>query len=253
MTNRKQKRKMIPAAAVILIVLCLLMGLGALLVRKKVIMVNPLFLPADAVIGVDLSSHQGDVDMTRLKEQGIHFAYIKATEGSTFVDARFAENWENASSADLPAGAYHFFSFDSGGSTQAMNFIETVGDLDGRLLPAVDVEFYGQKHADPPSREDVVRELGIFIDAVENEYHTKVLIYSSPTTYELYIRDAFKDNPKWIRSIYYPPGIWYHDDWAIWQYMDRGRLDGYEGSETFIDLDVLNADISLEDLKNGFI
>ena len=84
--------------------------------------------------------------MNELKEQNIEFIYIKATEGSTSQDDRFAENWENAEKAGLLSGAYHFFSYDSAGKTQAENFINTVGkDIKGRMLPVVDVEYYGDK------------------------------------------------------------------------------------------------------------
>ena len=39
--------------------------------------------------GVDVSSYQGEVDWDTLSEQNISFAYIKATEGSSYKDDRF--------------------------------------------------------------------------------------------------------------------------------------------------------------------
>ena len=39
--------------------------------------------------------------MGKLKEQNIEFVYIKATEGSTIQDDKFAVNWENAEKAGL--------------------------------------------------------------------------------------------------------------------------------------------------------
>ena len=97
-------------------------------------------------IGVDVSAYQAEIDMQKLGKQNIKFIYIKATEGSKTQDEKFAQNWQNARDADLVSGAYHFFSYDSAGKTQAENFIKTVGtDMKGRLLPAVDVEYYGDK------------------------------------------------------------------------------------------------------------
>jgi|GEM_PF-5758884 len=45
------------------------------------------------VRGVDVSSYQGDIDWEILSEQNIHFAFIKATEGSSFVDEYFETNY----------------------------------------------------------------------------------------------------------------------------------------------------------------
>ena len=68
--------------------------------------------------GIDVSAYQGDIDWNILSKQGIVFAFIKATEGSSYVDERFKTNYENASKTDLKIGAYHFFSYDSNGEKQ---------------------------------------------------------------------------------------------------------------------------------------
>ena len=96
-------------------------------VKTKKLRINTWIVSDRDTIGVDLSEYQADVDMPGLKEQGIEFVYMKATEGSGHVDSRFAQNWENARECGLPAGAYHFFSFDSAGEMQAQNYINTVG------------------------------------------------------------------------------------------------------------------------------
>ena len=41
------------------------------------------------VRGVDVSRHQGAINWKVLSQQDIAFAYIKATEGSNFVDKNF--------------------------------------------------------------------------------------------------------------------------------------------------------------------
>ena len=106
------------------------------------------------VRGVDVSKYQGEIDWPVLAEQEISFAFIKATEGNSHVDARFAYNYEEARKTGLRVGAYHFFSFDSGGDTQAENFIRNVEAFEGMLPPVIDLEFYGDKAENPPGRED---------------------------------------------------------------------------------------------------
>jgi lysozyme len=53
------------------------------------------------VQGVDVSHHQGPIDWRALAGSGVRFAYIKATEGSDYVDPAFAANWTEAARAGV--------------------------------------------------------------------------------------------------------------------------------------------------------
>ena len=221
-----------------------------ILAKQKKIFINKWFVDEkNSTIGVDVSSYQANINMNKLKEQNIKFIYIKATEGSSKQDDKFAENWENAKQAELLSGAYHFFSYDSEGKTQAENFIKTVGtDIKGRLLPVVDVEYYGDKEQNPPNKEDVIRELKIFLEMLEKEYGVKPLIYTGADLYDKYLKGEFDGYKKWMSSLYTPLSWNYKDDWYIWQYLNRGELEGYTGGEKYIDLNILNKDKKIEDL-----
>ncbi|MDE7404448.1 MAG: glycosyl hydrolase family 25 [Lachnospiraceae bacterium] len=146
-------------------------------VNKK-IKINPVFAPKYEFHGVDVSHYQGRIDWSKLAQQNVDFAFIKATEGSSYLDECFFDNWEAAEETDLYIGAYHFFSFDSEGEKQAAFYIETVGNLSGKLVPAVDVEFYGDKESNPPAKEEVVAELKKMLNALEDYYQVKPVIYS---------------------------------------------------------------------------
>ena len=246
----KKTHKFLKAVLIIVLVLALVFLSVFFLAKKKIIFLNDWFVrESSGTIGVDISSYQADVDMRKLKEQQIAFVYIKASEGSTHQDNLFAVNWKNAQEAGLPAGAYHFFSYDSAGKTQAENFISVVGDdLTGRLLPVVDVEYYGDKEENPPAKEDVVRELTVFLDTLEAQYGVKPMIYTRSDLYEKYLEDAFKEYKLWMSSLYTPLRWNYKGDWYIWQYLNRGVLEGYSGGEQYIDLNILNKDKSLNDL-----
>ena len=95
----------------------------------------------DKIKGIDVSAYQGDIDWNILSKQGIDFVFIKATEGSSYVDEMFKKNYENALKTDLKIGAYHFFSYDSNGEKQADNFIRNVPKVEKMLPPVVDIEF----------------------------------------------------------------------------------------------------------------
>lgn len=119
------------------------------------------------VIGVDVSKYQGAIDWPVLAAQSIDFAFVKATEGSSHQDERFAQNWSGAQTAGLRVGAYHFFSFDSPAETQSENFIKTVIPFEGMLPPVVDIELYGEKKRRPPDRDAVRKELDVFRGTAE--------------------------------------------------------------------------------------
>ena len=219
------------------------------LAKMKVIFINEWFVnEKESTIGVDISHYQEDVDFQKLKDQDIAFVYMKATEGSSHQDDRFQEYWEAAHTADLPCGAYHFFSYDSPAQTQAENFISFAGpDLTGSLIPVVDVEYYGDKEENPPAKEDLVRELTIFLDALEAQYGVKPMIYTRTDLYKDFLKGEFDSYKIWMASFYKPLSWEYDGDWYLWQYHIRGQLEGY-GGQKYIDLDVLNPDKALEDL-----
>lgn len=247
---RKGIKRLIIALISLILVVAIIFSSVFVLAKMKVIYINNWFVNKnESTIGVDVSSYQANINMNKLKEQNIQFIYIKATEGSKAQDNTFEKNWDNAKKAGLLSGAYHFFSFDSEGKTQAENFINTVDDnMKGRLIPAVDVEYYGDKKENPPKKEDVVRELKVFVDALEKEYGVKPIIYSGAEIYDKYLKGEFDEYKKWISSFYTPLSWNYKDDWYIWQYLNKGELEGYSGGEKYIDLNILNKDKKLEDL-----
>ena len=247
---KKGIKRLIIALISLILVVAIIFSSVFVLAKMKVIYINNWFVNKnDSTIGVDVSSYQANIDMNKLKEQNIQFIYIKATEGSKAQDNTFEKNWDNAKKAGLLSGAYHFFSFDSEGKTQAENFINTVDDnMKGRLIPAVDVEYYGDKKENPPKKEDVVRELKVFLNALEKEYGVKPIIYSGAEIYDKYLKGEFDEYKKWISSFYTPLSWNYKDDWYIWQYLNKGELEGYSGGEKYIDLNIFNKDKKLEDL-----
>lgn len=209
--------------------------LTGILILKKYIRITPSFAAKYELNGIDVSHYQGDIDWKKVEEQGIDFTFIKATEGSSYVDQYFEKNWEKVGQTSLIAGVYHFFSFDSDGKTQAEHFIDTVGNLQGKLAPVIDVEYYGDKEKNPPNKEVVQAQLAVMLDLLEEHYHVKPIIYTTYKAYHDFIKGEFEEYPLWIRNVYYPP---VSIEWIFWQYTDREVLDGYQGSEKYIDRNV---------------
>lgn len=234
------KKKIILSLSIVstaVIVFCYILYM---LVLNGVIILNGFSASSYDVKGIDVSSYQGEIDWQTLASENISFAFIKATEGSSYVDKCFVSNFENAQKTDLAVGAYHFFSFDSKGSTQADNFIKTVKPYDGMLTPVIDLEFYGNKESAPPAREDVETELKAMLEALESHYGLKPIIYTTEKVYTLYLSGDYKDYDIWIRNVITKPRISDDRKWTIWQYTNREQLKGYVGKEKYIDMNVFN-------------
>src|SRR5581483_7236413 len=58
--------------------------------------------------GIDVSHYQGTINWTSVKNSGVSFAFIKATEGLTIKDQDFDANWAGAKAVGIVRGAYHF-------------------------------------------------------------------------------------------------------------------------------------------------
>lgn len=179
------------------------------------------------VRGVDVSEYQGEVDWDKIKEQGISFAFIKATEGSESQDEFFDVNFEKLKNTDMLLGVYHFFSFESDGNSQAQNYINVVGNVeddDSIMLPIIDVEFYGYYEKAKPSKEWVREELQEIADKLESTYRVKPIIYTTMEFYDYYIDGNFSDYDIWIRNIITKPDL-ENRVWKFWQYTGKGRLE----------------------------
>ena len=96
------------------------------------------------VLGLDVSSHQNNINWSSVASHGAQFAYIKATEGTGYVNPAFASQYDGAYQARLIRGAYAFaLPNDSSGAAQARYFVANGGgwSADGRTLPgALDIE-----------------------------------------------------------------------------------------------------------------
>ena len=231
----KKRRWLVLGVGGFLLVLLIVM---VVLILSKRISITTVVADKYEMQGIDVSHYQGNIDWNKIEEQGIDFAFIKATEGSGSVDEMFHENWDKAEETQLLIGAYHFFSFDSGADTQAELYMNTVGELEGRFVPVIDVEYYGDKAKNPPDREEVITQLAWLLSILEEHYGKKPVIYTTYTAYYNYIRSGFEDYPLWIRNVYYPPSFELGRDWTFWQYSDTAALEGYTGTEKYIDRNV---------------
>jgi GH25 family lysozyme M1 (1,4-beta-N-acetylmuramidase) len=186
--------------------------------------------------GLDVSSHQGNVDWPGVAAKGARFAYVKATEGTTYRNPYFAQQYNGSYQAGLIRGAYHFALPDvSDGVTQANFFVDHGGGWspDGRTLPpALDIEYnpYGAT-CYGLSAPAMVAWIKAFSDQVHARTRRWPTIYTSTNWWSACtgnLGDFSSTNPLWIaRYAASPDPLPFKWDFhTFWQYDDGGVFPG---------------------------
>ncbi|MBD5275659.1 MAG: hypothetical protein HDS37_06115 [Bacteroides sp.] len=191
--------------------------------------------------GIDISAHNGKIDFMQAADDGVEFVWIKATEGATFRDKRFASNYSKAGEAGLKRGAYHFFRFDKDGVEQALNLLDAVGERDLELGVAIDVETSG--NPDGIDNDLIKERISAMVDYL-NLRGLAPTLYCNKADYYRYMADSFPGNSLWICSFSSDP---ISAPWTFWQHNHKGSVKGVKGA---VDLNVYGG---LRDDWNDFI
>lgn len=186
------------------------------------------------VRGIDISHHQKKINWENLRKAKLNFVIIKATEGGDYQDPDFRKNWVKSLEEGYETGAYHFYRLCRDGNIQAENYIKTVPKSEMSLPPFIDLEYGGNCKTDK-NKENVKREIYIFLEKIKDHYGKTPVLYATKSFYKDYIENDYHEYDIWIRDIISKPKLENERKWVFWQYANRGRLDGIEG---FVDLNV---------------
>jgi lysozyme len=192
-------------------------------------------------LGMDVSHWQVKVDWAKAKAAGIDFAFIKATQGNSITDERFAENWSNSAIAGVDRGAYHFYDYRVDPISQAKHFLKTV-PLSGELPHVCDAEAIKVNPAIkvPANYADQLRT---FCEILESVTQVRPVIYTAWSFWSTYCASATwaRQYPLWIANYNWTapmtPLPWAPDGWTFWQFTDRGPGATYGVQSKQIDLD----------------
>lgn len=183
-----------------------------------------------AIHGIDVSRHNSRINWDRVKQVQVNgvplqFVFIKATEGATLGDKSFVKNWQGAGEAGLRRGAYHFYHPTRDPIKQADNFIRRVTLEPGDFAPVLDFEVMNGQ----PDNQ-ILRDLQIWLSAIEEHYHQKPIIYTNAYLYNRFIKDHLADYPLWIAD-YSNPHLRNYDrtNLYIWQHNKSGYVAGISG------------------------
>lgn len=167
------------------------------------------------------------------------FVFLKATEGTTYIDPTFLKRRDDARSVGLLVGAYHFFHPNLNPITQANHFLSVVGDLQKGDLPCV-LDF--ESHDGISVANQIAMALQ-FLKIVEDKTGLIPIIYASPSFInEIGNPEDLKKYPLWVANygVNAPhiPKPW--DQYTFWQMSDSAIIPGIIGH---CDKDLFNGSI----------
>ena len=187
-----------------------------------------------AIKGVDISEHNGSVNFSTLKNNGVEFVIIRLGYGSNYTnqdDKRFAENVKKAEAAGMPWGAY-LYSYAKNTSMAKSEAEHALRLLNGKT------PLYGVWYdvEDPQlSGVDVVATSQTFCDAMENAgYYAG--IYASLSWLNGSLNSSKLDKyDKWVAQ--WNSSCTYKKAYGIWQYTDKLVIGGknFDGNWAYKD------------------
>ena len=199
--------------------------------------------------GIDVADHQhshGPIQW-RVVARHYEFAYIKATEGTSYVNRYYTSDSKSALRAGIEVGGYAFATpDDASGAAEANYFLRHSGYARDRtlLFPMVDLEWnpystggrcYGL------SRPSLTSWIRSYSDAIHRALGVTPVIYTQASFWNRCVgpTSAFVDSPLWVgsdgaaSSTEVPAGF---PAWEIWQ-SGVGSAAGVHGP---VDVDTFN-------------
>lgn len=181
--------------------------------------------------GIDVARYQENIDFRTTFQSGIHFVFMKATEGKDYVDPNFRANWVRAREAGMPRGAYHFMTWCSLASEQAAWFVANVPNDADALPPVLDLEWNNHSSCKTkPNRADALEKIRVMLEAMERHTGKLPIIYTDMNFHRDVLEGEYFPNAFWLRSTAAEPHERYRNrTWTFWQWTQTGVVRGVKG------------------------
>ena len=190
----------------------------------------------ESITGIDVSSHQGEIDWNQVKESGVDFAMIRLgfrgyETGLIQEDGYFRTNLEGASAAGLDVGVYFF--------SQAISVEEALEEarfvldlLDGAELsmPVVyDWEYISSEARTAGVDRRTLTDCSLaFLEIIEEAGYQPMLYFNWMQQRDMLYLKELNQYDFWLAL--YSDRMTYPYKIKMWQYTNTGTVPGIEGS-----------------------
>ncbi len=189
-----------------------------------------------ALVGIDVSKHQGDIDWSQVNNDNIDFAIIRAGyrgygTGEISEDGKFKNNIAGANAVGIDTGVYFFSQAISVSEAEeeAQFVIDLLKDYEVKYPVVFDMEFI--------TEEDRIRDLSMkektkvalaFCQKIEKAGYTPMIYGSASWLENTVFLDDISQYDLWVSEYKDAPTFPY--DFKMWQYTNRGRVAGITGN-----------------------
>jgi GH25 family lysozyme M1 (1,4-beta-N-acetylmuramidase) len=190
--------------------------------------------------GIDVSHWQGSINWTSVRNAGVQWAYIKATEGTSYKDPNFNTYYPAAYYAGVIRGGYHFARPNLSSGTYQANFFASNGgawSADNRTLPgALDIEPnpYSGGYCYGLSTTSMRTWILDFYNTYKSRTSRDVVIYTTASWWNTCTGSwtgMATRSPLWVAhwgvSSPTKPAGW--GVWTMWQYTSCRSVSGISG------------------------
>lgn len=200
----------------------------------------------ELINGIDVSEFQGNINFSEVRNSGIEIVYIRSSEGTSFIDPYFRQNYDNAKANGLKVGFYHYVTARNVDQAreEARFFVSVISNTSPDCRLAMDFEYFGGLNVDK------INEISLaFLQEVENLSKKEVIIYSDlSNAINIFNNNLASRYPLWAAQYGVnepsPNGKW--SQWVGFQYTNMGRVNGIFGN---VDRDYFTNEVFLSDSR----
>ncbi len=192
--------------------------------------------------GIDVSKHQGEIDWAQVAADGVEFAFIRVGNrgygsGAIVDDPQFEANIVGASSNGIKVGVYFFSQAinEEEAKEEARYVLERIAPYKITCPVVLDVEKVSDSEArmNKISMEQRTANTIAFLEAIEAAGYKSMLYHNMEMGALMLDMTQLEDYEKWFA--YYNKEIYYPYEFGVWQYSDRGKVNGIKGD---VDLNI---------------
>ena len=196
--------------------------------------------------GVDVSSHQQDIDWQAVADSGVEYAIVRVgyrgyTDGEIFPDTMARENIEGALAAGLDVGVYFFSQATSEqeAKEEAWAVLDTIDGYPIRYPVLFDWEGVADDTArtDNVTGPEMTQFALAFCGEVDRAGYTAGVYFNQSYGYNSFDLRALRDYEFWLAE--YDDAQSFAYEVQLWQYDYQGRVPGIE---TTVDLNLCYKD-----------
>lgn len=183
--------------------------------------------------GIDVSKHQGEIDWQKVAADGVEFAFIRVGlrgygTGKIVEDEYFEENIKGALSAGIKVGVYFYSQAVSETEVleEASFVLEKIAPykIDCPVVFDVEKVVGDEGRMNALSVEERTNLTLLFCQTIENAGYKPMIYHNMEMGAMMLDLGALEQYDKWFA--YFNQDLYYPYDYKVWQYSDKGTVDG---------------------------